>query len=148
MYAIIDLETTGGNTNSDKIIEIAIILHNGEEVEDEWSTLINPEKRVPYRITGLTGISSDMVKGAPKFYEVAKKVVEMTQGRTIVAHNARFDYQFIRNAFKDLGYPFKSEVLCTLALVSQAPSQPPVLRPAPIVQDPGHLPDGAAPGHG
>ncbi len=116
MYAIIDLETTGGNASSDKIIEIAIVLHNGEEVEDVWATLINPEKRVPYRITGLTGISNDMVKGAPKFYEVARKVVEMTEGRTIVAHNARFDYQFIRNAFKELGYPFKSEVLCTLAL--------------------------------
>lgn len=116
MYAIIDLETTGGNAKSDRIMEIAIVLHNGEEVEEEFSTLINPERRVPYRITGITGINDVMVKGSPKFYEVAKRVVEMTEGRILVAHNARFDYQFLRNAFKELGYDYKREVLCTLAL--------------------------------
>lgn len=116
MYAIIDLETTGGNANSDKIIEIAIVIHNGEEVVDEYSTLVNPERRIPYRITGITGINDIMVEGAPKFYEVAKQVVEITDGHILVAHNARFDYQFLRNAFKELGYPYKREVLCTLAL--------------------------------
>ncbi len=116
MYAIIDLETTGGNAKSDKIIEIAIVLHNGEAVEEEFSTLINPERRVPYRITGITGINDVMVKGSPKFYEIARRVVEMTEGRILVAHNARFDYQFLRNAFKELGYDYKRDVLCTLTL--------------------------------
>jgi len=116
MYAIIDLETTGGNAQSHSIIEIAILLHNGEMVEETYSTLVDPERRIPYRITSITGITNDMVIGAPKFYEVARKVVELTEGRTIVAHNAKFDYQFLKSAFKDLGYTYKRDVMCTLAL--------------------------------
>ncbi len=73
MYAIIDVETTGLNARTEKITEIAIYLHDGEKVVDEFATLINPERKIPYQITAMTGISNQMVAEAPKFYEVAKK---------------------------------------------------------------------------
>ncbi|MCK5838761.1 MAG: 3'-5' exonuclease, partial [Bacteroidales bacterium] len=74
MYAIIDVETTGLSPHSEKITEIAILIHNGKEVIEEFVTLIDPEKKIPYRITQLTGISNKTVEGAPRFYEVAKKI--------------------------------------------------------------------------
>lgn len=116
MYAIVDIETTGGNTTSDRITEIAILLHDGTKVVDEWSTLVNPCKRIRHRITEITGITNEMVATAPKFFEVARKIVEMTEGATFVAHNARFDYNFIKNEFKSLGYPYKRKKLCTVEL--------------------------------
>jgi DNA polymerase-3 subunit epsilon len=116
IYTIIDIETTGGSPRNDRITEVAIFVHDGNDVIDQFSTLINPERSIPYFITGLTGISNEMVADAPKFYEVAKKVVEITEGRTFVAHNASFDYQFIRQEFKNLGYTFKRDVLCTVKL--------------------------------
>ncbi len=119
IYAIVDIETTGGRMNRDKIIEIAIALHDGEKVIDTYETLINPERTIPYGITELTGISYDMVKNAPKFYEVAKKIVEMTEGAVFVAHNARFDYGFIREEFKQLGYTYSRRMLCTVRLGRQ-----------------------------
>jgi len=116
MYAIIDIETTGGRPQLDKITEIAIFIHDGEKVVDEFVTLVNPERTIPYFITGLTGITNEMVEHAPKFFEVAKKVVEITEGKTFVAHNARFDYTFIREEFKRLGYNFTREILDTVKL--------------------------------
>ncbi len=116
LYTIVDIETTGGSSRNDRITEIAIIVHDGEKVIDQFVTLINPERSIPYFITGLTGISNEMVADAPKFYEVARKIVEMTEGRIFVAHNAGFDYHFIRQEFKSLGYPFKRDILCTLKL--------------------------------
>ena len=116
MYAIIDIETTGGRPQSDKITEIAIYIHDGVKIINEYSTLINPEKSIPYFITGLTGISNEMVEDAPRFYEVAKKIVEITQDQIFVAHNANFDYNFIREEFKRLGYIYKRDVLDTVKL--------------------------------
>ena len=116
MYTIVDIETTGGSSHHDKITEIAILVHDGEKVVDEFITLINPERSIPYFITGLTGITNEMVADAPKFYEVAKSIVEMTEGKAFVAHNANFEYQFIRQEFKSLGFNFKRKVLCTLKL--------------------------------
>jgi DNA polymerase-3 subunit epsilon len=116
MYAIIDVETTGGSPVAEKITEIAIFLHNGEKVIDEFVTLINPEKSIPYYITALTGITNAMVANAPKFYEVARQIVELTAECIIVAHNASFDYQFIRNEFKRLGYDYSRDRLCTVQL--------------------------------
>ncbi len=100
MYAIVDIETTGGRPQSDKITEIAIYIHDGERIVDEYATLINPEKPIPYFITGLTGISNEMVEDAPRFFEVAKQIVEVTQDHIFVAHNANFDYNFIKEEFK------------------------------------------------
>ena len=100
MYAILDIETTGGSPKTEKITEIAIFFHDGTRVVDEWSTLINPEKDIPYFITGLTGITNEMVADAPRFYEVAKEIVERTDNHVIVGHNVRFDYSFIKSEFK------------------------------------------------
>ncbi|HHG83837.1 MAG TPA: DNA polymerase III subunit epsilon [Bacteroidetes bacterium] len=116
VYAIVDIATTGGNTNSDRIIEIAILLHDGKCVVEEFNTLINPGQRVPYRICSITGISNEMVAAAPPFYEVARKIVELTEHKILVAHNAKFDYNFIRNEFKSLGYEFKLEKVCIIEM--------------------------------
>ena len=116
MYAIVDIETTGGSSRIEKITEIAIYQHDGEKVTGEFVSLINPERNIPYFITSLTGISNEMVENAPRFYEVAKKIIEFTDGRIFVAHNVRFDYSFIRQEFKALGYNFKRNILDTVAL--------------------------------
>jgi len=116
MYAILDIETTGLSPVNERIIEIAIYIHNGKEIINEYSTLINPERNIPYNITRLTGITNEMVKDAPKFWEIAKDIVIITEGKSIVAHNASFDYNFIRNEFKSLGYNFKRDRLCTVKL--------------------------------
>ena len=116
MYAIIDIETTGGSAQLEKITEIAVFLHDGKEITGEYSTLINPERNIPYFITNLTGITNEMVENAPCFYEIAKKLIELTEGRIFVAHNARFDYSFIRQEYKSLGYNFKRSILDTVAL--------------------------------
>lgn len=116
MYAIIDVETTGTGASYGKITEIAIILHNGVTVTETYTTLINPECNIPWNITRLTGITNDMVANAPKFYEVAKKIVELTAAKIFVAHNAMFDYSFVKEEFKRLGYDFKRKTICTVKL--------------------------------
>jgi DNA polymerase III subunit epsilon len=116
LYAIIDIETTGGSSRLEKITEIAIYLHDGGKMTGEYATLVNPERNIPYFITNLTGITNEMVESAPRFFEIAKNIIELTEGRTIVAHNARFDYSFIREEFKALGYNYKRKILDTVAL--------------------------------
>lgn len=116
MYAIIDIETTGGNPYRDKITEIAVFIHDGKKVVQEYSTLINPERNIPPFITRMTGITDEMVARAPKFYEIAKDLVEITQDKVFVAHNVSFDYNFVRNEFKTLGYDFNRDSLCTVKL--------------------------------
>jgi DNA polymerase III subunit epsilon len=116
MYAIVDIETTGGSSQFEKITEIAIYQHDGKEITGEFITLVNPERNIPYFITNLTGITNEMVEDAPRFFEIAKKIIEMTEGRTFVAHNAHFDYSFIRQEYKSLGFNFKRGILDTVAL--------------------------------
>jgi DNA polymerase-3 subunit epsilon len=116
VYAIIDIETTGGRASDEKITEIAIYVHDGNKIVEEFTTLVNPERFIPSFITRLTGIDNEMVRTAPKFYEIAKKIVEITEGKTVVAHNAQFDYSFIREEFKSLGYTFSRDYLCTVKL--------------------------------
>jgi DNA polymerase-3 subunit epsilon len=116
MYAIVDIETTGGNPKKDKITEIAVVIHDGQKVIHEFSTLINPECRIPYHISSLTGITNEMVAGSPKFYEVAKELVELTSDHVFVAHNVAFDYNFVRSEFQRLGYDYRREQLCTVRL--------------------------------
>ncbi len=116
MYAIIDIETTGGSPRNEKITEIAIFIHDGQKVTDEFVTLINPEKKIPYYITQLTGIDNEMVSRAPKFYEVAKRIVELTENKIFVAHNVSFDYNFVKNEYKQLGYNYNRDKLCTIQL--------------------------------
>lgn len=116
MFAIVDLETTGSKPSTDRVIEIGVVLHNGSEIEGTYSWLINPECGIPPYIQGMTGITSEMVRSAPKFYEVAKEIVELTEGRIFVAHNVRFDYSFLKAEFSSLGYNFQRKCLCTVRL--------------------------------
>lgn len=115
-YSIIDIETTGGHRSGNKITEIAIINIDDGKVVDEFVSLINPERSIPFHISRLTGISNKMVEDAPKFFQVAKKIVQMTEGRIFVAHNVFFDYNFIKHEFSDLGYTFQRDRLCTVRL--------------------------------
>ena len=115
-YAVIDVETTGLSPKTERLTEIAIVILEDGNIVDEYSTLINPEKKVPYRITQLTGINTQMVQDAPYFYEIAKKVVEITEGRTFVAHNASFDYRFIQAEFARYGFDYQRKVLDTVKL--------------------------------
>jgi len=115
-FAIIDLETTGGKAGRDRITEIGIVLHDGSAVLDTFQTLVNPECYIPAGIVELTGITQQMVATAPKFYEIAKTVVELTQNTIFVAHNARFDYTFLQQEFARLGYTFSMKKLCTVQL--------------------------------
>ncbi|MBK9741927.1 MAG: GIY-YIG nuclease family protein [Saprospiraceae bacterium] len=116
LYAVVDIETTGGMARRDRITEIAIVVYDGKEIIDRFESLINPERSIPFEITRITGITDSMVADAPKFYEVAKKVIEMTEGAIFVAHNVRFDYSFIREEFASLGYTFTRRQLCTVVL--------------------------------
>lgn len=116
MYAIVDIETTGGRPGSDKITEIAIVLFDGEKIVREFSTLIDPERKIPYLITQITGIDDKMVRGAPKFYEVAREIFEMTENQLFIAHNVNFDFGFIRSEFESLGGEFKRKKLCTVQM--------------------------------
>jgi DNA polymerase III subunit epsilon len=116
MYAIVDIETTGGRAGSDRITEIAIVFHNGTEITGQFSSLINPERSIPYNITMLTGITNEMVERAPCFYEVAKTIVEKTEGLIFVAHNVSFDYRFVQAEFKQLGFKYDRPTLCTVKL--------------------------------
>ncbi|MEZ4895099.1 MAG: exonuclease domain-containing protein [Saprospiraceae bacterium] len=116
MYAIIDVETTGGTARWERITEIAIVLHDGEKVVDTFSSLLNPDRSIPWNITQLTGITDEMVSEAPHFYEVARQIVEMTEDCIFVAHNVNFDYSFVREEFARLGYDYTRKQLCTVRL--------------------------------
>ena len=116
MYAILDIETTGGQYNEEGITEIAIYKFDGHEVIDQFISLINPEKPIQPFVVKLTGINNAMLRSAPKFYEVAKRIIEITEGCILVAHNASFDYRILRTEFNRLGYDFKMPTLCTVEL--------------------------------
>ncbi len=116
MYAILDIESTGGNTAEHRMTEIAIFLHNGNQVIDQFSSLVNPERDIPPFVRHLTGISPEMVADAPRFFEIARNIVEFTSGATLVAHNVAFDYPFIRREFRNLGYDYHRSAVCTLKL--------------------------------
>ncbi len=119
MFAIIDIETTGGSYKYERIIEIAIVIFDGEKIVETFDTLINPEILIPLHITRLTGITNDMVRNAPKFYEIAKRIVQMTEDKIFVAHNVNFDFSFIRKEFSDLGFVFSRKKLCTVKYTRQ-----------------------------
>lgn len=116
LYAVVDVETTGGSFLNARLTEIAIFLFDGNEIIKQFSSLINPERPIPYMITKLTGITDDMVADAPKFYEIAKQIIEITEGATFIGHNVAFDYNFVRQEFKSLGYNYKRSTLCTVKL--------------------------------
>lgn len=116
MYAIVDIETTGGYAEGHRITEIAIYHHDGIQVTDQFHTLVNPGRHIPYYITGLTGITAEMVLTAPSFTEIAKEVFSKLDGKIFVAHNAHFDYSFLRKEFGQAGISWQSKKLCTVRL--------------------------------
>ncbi|TSE09528.1 MULTISPECIES: exonuclease domain-containing protein [Aquimarina] len=116
MYAILDIETTGGKYNEEGITEIAIYKFDGHSVIDQFISLINPERPIQPFVANLTGINNQMLRNAPKFYEVAKRIVEITTDCVIVAHNASFDYRILKTEFSRLGFEFERQSLCTVEL--------------------------------
>lgn len=119
-FAFLDIETTGGNPQRDRITEIGIRFwrcgSEGGEVVGEWQTLLNPETRISTFIERLTGISNEMVADAPRFEDIADELEQQLDGVIFVAHNARFDYSFIKAEFRRLGKLFGAKVLCTVRL--------------------------------
>lgn len=114
MFAVIDIETTGGSiAQGSRITELACIIFDGEKIVDRFSTLINPECNIPIYITGLTGITNEMVLSAPRFFEVAEKIVKITEGKIFVGHNVQFDYGHVKHEFKMLGYKYERDTFCT-----------------------------------
>ena len=116
MYAILDIETTGGKYDEEGITEIAIYRHDGETITDQFSSLVNPQIEIQPFVQKLTGISGKMLQNAPKFYEIAKRVVQITEDCVIVAHNAAFDYRILQTEFRRLGFAFERKSLCTVSL--------------------------------
>jgi len=116
MYSIVDLEATGGKFNEESIIEIAIYKYDGNKVVDQFISLINPDKEISPYVEKLTGINAKMVKTAPLFNEVAKRILEITDDSILVAHNAQFDYRLLQIEFDRLGYEYIKESICTVIL--------------------------------
>ena len=125
MYAILDIETTGGQFNEEGITEIAIYKFDGHEIVDQFISLVNPEIPIQPFVVKLTGINNEMLRLAPKFHEIAKRIIEITNDCLLVAHNAVFDYRILRTEFRRLGYDFRSKNLCTVELSQKLlPEQP------------------------
>ena len=126
MYAILDIETTGGKFNEEGITEIAIYQFDGQSVTDQFISLVNPERPIQEYVVKLTGISNKMLRNAPKFHEVAKRIIAITENCTLVAHNASFDYRMLKLEFKRLGYEYERDTICTVdlsqTLLPEAPS--------------------------
>ncbi|MEQ6124130.1 exonuclease domain-containing protein [Pseudotenacibaculum sp. MALMAid0570] len=116
MYAVLDIETTGGKYNEEGITEVAIYRFDGHEVTDQFISLVNPEKPIQEFVVKLTGINNKMLRNAPKFYEVAKRIIEITKDCTIIAHNASFDFRILNTEFKRLGFDYQKNTLCTVEL--------------------------------
>jgi len=119
LYAILDIETTGGKFNEEGITEIAIYKFDGHEVVDQFISLVNPEREIQEFVVKLTGINNKMLRNAPKFYEVAKRIVEITKDCVLVAHNTAFDYRILRTEFRRLGFDFERNTVCTVELSQQ-----------------------------
>lgn len=119
MYAVLDIETTGGKYNEEGITEIAIHKFDGIKVVDQFISLVNPEKDIQPFVVNLTGISNKMLTTAPKFYEVAKRIIEITEDTVLIAHNAQFDYRILRTEFRRLGYNFERKTICTVELAQK-----------------------------
>jgi DNA polymerase III subunit epsilon len=115
-FAFVDLETTGGDARHHRVIEVGVVELDSDGATREWSTLVNPDCRIPSHIENFTGISNAMVENAPAFAEVADEIGRRLAGRLFVAHNARFDYGFLRREFQRLRRPFRADAMCTVKL--------------------------------
>jgi DNA polymerase III subunit epsilon len=116
VYAVVDIEATGGNHIKGKIIEIAVILFDGEKITKQYSTLVDPETKIDWYVTKLTGISNKMVADAPLFSKVAKEIATLVKGKIFVAHDVDFDYKFLKTELKKAGFDFNEPKVCTVKL--------------------------------
>ena len=119
MYTIIDIEGNGGAFRKERIIEIAIYKYDGHKITDQFISLVNPESDIAPFVQNLTKIYPKMVKTAPKFHEIAKRVVEITDGTTLVGHNIDFDFRMLSQEFKTLGYDFSIDTIDTIPLAKK-----------------------------
>ncbi|MCW2121034.1 exonuclease domain-containing protein [Flavobacterium sp. 7A] len=113
-YAIVDIETTGGNATHSSITEIAIIIHDGEKIIDQWESLVNPQKEIPPTIVALTGITNELIGNAPVFDMISDTVLGLLTDRIFVAHNVNFDYSFVRHELEQSGLKWTAKKLCTV----------------------------------
>ena len=116
MYAVLDIEATGGKRGEEDIIEIAIYKFDGETVVDQMISLVSPDRKIDPYVQKLTQITDKMVRTAPKFHELAKRIIEITEGTILVGHNSDFDYRMLRQEFKKLGYTYYRETIDTVPL--------------------------------
>jgi DNA polymerase-3 subunit epsilon len=116
MFAVVDIETTGGHANANNITEIAIVLHNGKEIEGKFTSLVNPCMPIQRYVQGLTGITDAMVATAPKFEDLAENIYNLLKDRIFVAHNVNFDYSFVKHQLAQAGYNLTTNKLCTIRL--------------------------------
>jgi DNA polymerase III subunit epsilon len=115
-FAVVDIETTGGNFHQDRIIEVAVVLHDGAKIIGEYTSLVNPQRAIQPFISRLTGISNKMVRKAPTFEEIAEELSDLLKGHIFVAHNVKFDYGFLKSAFKRADINFRAPHFCTVEL--------------------------------
>ncbi len=116
MYAIVDIETTGGHATQNRITEISVFIHDGEKVVNHFETLVHPEMLIPPYIQAFTGISNEMVANAPKFASIAEQLFELLKDNIFIAHNVNFDHSFIKNQLLESGYDLNVKKLCTVRL--------------------------------
>lgn len=116
MYSIVDIEATGGNSKIGRITEVAVYLFDGEKIVEEFTSLVNPQMKIPPYVQRLTGINNKMAAEAPPFSEIAQTIDEITKNSCFVAHNVKFDYSFFQMEFEAIGMEYKRERLCTLQL--------------------------------
>lgn len=119
MYSIIDIESNGAGYRKECIIDIAIYRYDGQKIVDQFISLVNPESDITPFVQKLTNITPKMVKTAPKFHEIARRIIEITANTTLVGHNIDFDYRMLRQSFQRLGYDFKINTLDTIPLAKK-----------------------------
>lgn len=119
MYSIIDIESNGAGYRKECIIDIAVYRYDGQKIVDQFISLVNPESDITPFVQKLTSITPKMVKTAPKFHEIARRIIEITENTTLVGHNIDFDYRMLRQSFKRLGYDFKINTLDTIPLAQK-----------------------------
>ncbi|RYD79937.1 MAG: DNA polymerase III subunit epsilon [Sphingobacteriales bacterium] len=116
LYAVVDIETTGGHASANGITEVAINIHDGDDIVEQYATLINPGINIPDYITALTGIDNEMVKDAPSFEDVALQIYQLLNDKVFVAHNVNFDYSFLKYHLGAAGYDLQCRKLCTVRM--------------------------------
>lgn len=119
MYCVLDIESTGGPFGKEAIMEIALFKFDGSEIVDQLISLVHPHREIQKYVSKITGITPKMLARAPRFHEIAKRILELTEGSILVGHNAEFDYRMLRQEFGRLGYPFEMKTLDTIPLTEK-----------------------------